>query len=80
MKWYRIQKGRLVGARSIVGINWVPAATAARMLCVSRQRIYVLCDQGKLQAQDMDGTVLVSLGSIKNRLSGFELTGGNDIG
>jgi hypothetical protein len=63
-----------------MGINWVPAGTAARLLSVSRQRVYVLCDQGKLQAQDMDGTVLISLVSIRNRLNGFEMTGGMDIG
>lgn len=75
MKWYRVQKWRQSGPRSVVGITWVPVGTAARLLEVSRQRVYVLCDQGKLSAQDMDGTVLVSLSSIRNRIAMGEMGG-----
>lgn len=80
MKWYRIQKNRLVGPRSITGINWVPAGTAARMLGVSRQRVYALCELGKLSAQDLDGTVLISLASINARQAMREMLGGLDNG
>lgn len=54
-----------------VGVNlrqWVPTATAMRMLKVSKQRVYQLRKAGLLRAVVIDGTIMISLQSIEERI------------
>ena len=46
------------------GIKWIQSATAARLLEVSRQRVYQLCRSGALQSQMYDGRRYVSMRSV----------------
>jgi len=59
-----------------LGVAWVPVRTAASSLGCSRQRIYALCQEGKLMMQSIDGTVLVSVQSIDGRLAMLGRKGG----
>ena len=49
-------------------MNWVPVRTTARMLGVSRQRVYQLCNEGKLALITLDGTFFISRSSIELRI------------
>jgi hypothetical protein len=51
----------------VMGVRWVPAATAARILKVSRQRIYQLVHTEQLVGQLVDGHVLILLESVHRR-------------
>jgi hypothetical protein len=51
-------------------VKWVPVATAAKALKVSRQRVYKLVELGYLTAQDLDGHKLISLRSVHDRIAG----------
>ena len=53
--------------RMTAEVNWVPVKTAAAMLGVSRQRVCDLCRRQKLQSRRLDGTMLVSVGSVRDR-------------
>lgn len=55
--------GGLETAREF-GIKWIQCATAARLLAVSRQRVYQLCRSGGLQSQVYDGRRYVSMRSV----------------
>lgn len=52
-----------------VDLRWIPVSAAAKLLLVSRQRVYQLIDAGALVAQSVDGTVLVSQRSIEARIA-----------
>lgn len=52
---------------------WIPVKTAARMLGVSRQRVYELIRQGGLAWCKMDNTVLVGRSSVEERISRKDL-------
>jgi len=45
--------------------QWVPVITVAKLLAVSKTRVYALCKENKLTAQRVDGVVLVSLRSVQ---------------
>jgi hypothetical protein len=49
-------------------VKWLPVQTAAKMLKVSRQRVYVLVQEGKLASRVVDGVVLVGLDAILARV------------
>lgn len=51
-----------------IPVDWVPVATAARALGVSKTRVYQLVDEGKLNSQELDGVILVSRHSIAVRV------------
>jgi hypothetical protein len=51
-------------------VKWIPVRAAAKLLQVSRQRVARLCKTGGLLSVNYDGTVLVSLRSVENRLAG----------
>lgn len=46
-------------------VDWVPVRTAAKQLRVSRQWVYVLVLTGRLAGRTVDGTVLISEGSVQ---------------
>ena len=48
--------------------NWIPAKTAAKMLEVSRQRVYKLIQEGKLGSVTMDGVFFVSRATVESRI------------
>lgn len=50
------------------GLSVIPVRTAAKLLRVSRQRVYELCSSGKLSSIMVDGTVLVYRESVVVRL------------
>jgi len=54
-------------------VKWVPVATAARQLKVTRQRIYQLVGQGELLGMKVDRTWLVSLRSVNARIGQLQL-------
>jgi hypothetical protein len=59
------------GGRTYDGdIKWVPVRAASKILELSRQRVSYLCKIGALVSVLYDGTRLVSLRSIENRLDG----------
>lgn len=47
---------------------WVVVSTAARMLKVSRQRVYQLCRAGELRSRVYDGRRYVATASVGDRL------------
>jgi hypothetical protein len=49
-------------------IKWIPASTAAKMLRVSRQRVYTLVRIGQLIACHLDGHTLVKHQSVVDRM------------
>jgi hypothetical protein len=55
-----------------MSMGWVPISTAAKLLGVSRQRIYQLIGQSKLGSRKVDCTVLVSAVSIEQRMRSME--------
>jgi hypothetical protein len=55
---------------------YVPVGTARKMLNVSRQRIYQLLTDGKLNGYQQDGTWLVRLISIHSRIAYLKNQGG----
>ena len=48
-------------------VQWIPVRAAAKALCCSRQRIHRLIKRGHLSCVNYQGTVLVSMASIKAR-------------
>lgn len=53
------------------GVNlrqWVPTATAMRMLKVTKQRVYQLRKAGLVRSVVIDGTIMISLQSIEERI------------
>lgn len=49
--------------------SFVPTMTAARMLKVSKQRVYQLIKEGAIVAQQCDGTWMVNVRSIQARIA-----------
>jgi excisionase family DNA binding protein len=49
-------------------LNVIPVRTAAKLLKVSRQRVYELCEKGQLASIVADGTVLVYRDSVLARV------------
>lgn len=49
-------------------LRWIAASSAARMLRVSRQRIYQLIDAHELVGQTVDRHVYVLADSVRERL------------
>jgi excisionase family DNA binding protein len=47
-----------------LNVKWVPSGTAARLMGVSRQRVYALIKSGRLTAIQMDGRNMVSRESV----------------
>lgn len=48
---------------------FVPVRTACKMLKVTKQRIYQLLKEGKINGHQSDGTWLISVVSIQSRLA-----------
>lgn len=55
-------------ATEVYGVNWLPVSVASEMMNVSRQRVYQLSAEGKLNAVQMGGTTLISRDSILKRI------------
>lgn len=55
-------------ATEVYGIVWLPVGAVAEMLQVSRQRIYGLISEGKLQGMKIFGTTLVNRASVNSRI------------
>jgi hypothetical protein len=53
---------------NIAGIDWVPVRSAAKQLQVTRQRIYALCNEGKLVSIKLEGIMLVSAAAVTDRI------------
>lgn len=49
-------------------VKWVPVAVALKMLGVSKQRVHALLKKGKLAGIRVEGTPLVSVSSIQDRI------------
>jgi excisionase family DNA binding protein len=49
-------------------VKWVPVSHVARVLGVSRQRVYQLIRSGRLAAVVINGRVLVSVDSVMARV------------
>jgi predicted site-specific integrase-resolvase len=47
-------------------IRWIPVKTVAKILQVSRQRVYKLVKIGAIKAIDLDGNKLISLRSVRD--------------
>lgn len=47
-----------------LGLGWIPVRTAAKMMGVSRSRVYQLVDAGDLKALRQDRTWLVHRASV----------------
>lgn len=60
------------------GVAWIPVATAAKLLKVSRQRVYALIESGRLSSKTLDQTVLVSQESVLGRLQAQKLLPGTE--
>lgn len=56
--------------------HWIPASRAAKLLKVSRQRIYQLLRDGLISGQQVDRTWLISARSVDARLALLRLEGG----
>jgi excisionase family DNA binding protein len=52
----------------VYGVMWLPVGAVAEMLQVSRQRIYGLISEGKLQGMKISGTTLVNRASVNARI------------
>jgi excisionase family DNA binding protein len=61
-----------------MAMGWVPISTAAKVLGVSRQRVYQLIDEEKVGARKVDGTVLVSAVSLEQRMRSLAKEGLGD--
>ena len=48
--------------------SWIPVSGAARLLKVSRQRVYQLIAAGAIVARQVDRTWLVSYRSVESRI------------
>jgi len=48
---------------------FVPVSAAAKVLRVSRQRVYQLISSGHLASRKVDSTVLVSMRSLRDRFN-----------
>jgi len=48
-------------------MRWIPVRSAARLLGVSPQRVYVLIDRGQVVGRKMASTWLVSWQSVRDR-------------
>lgn len=49
-------------------VRWVPVSHVARVLGVSRQRVYQLIRRGQLASISINGKVLVSVDSVMARV------------
>lgn len=49
-------------------VKWVPIVVARKALHVSRQRVYQLIKAGRLAAIRVDGQLMVSSSSIRDRM------------
>lgn len=49
--------------------SWIPVSGAARLLKVSRQRVYQLMEAGAITAERVDRTWLVSYRSVESRIA-----------
>ena len=49
--------------------SWIPVSGAARLLKVSRQRVYQLIAAGAIVARQVDRTWLVSYRSVESRIA-----------
>ncbi len=47
--------------------DWLPVTEAARLLKVTRQRVYQLIDQGELAGRKVGSTWMVSASSVRDR-------------
>lgn len=63
-------------SRSDEDTKWVPVSRAAKVLKVSRQRVYQLIGDGALSARKVDRTWLVSGRSIAARVALLQFEGG----
>jgi hypothetical protein len=52
----------------VADIRWIPASTAAKMLKVTRQRVYTLVRLGQVSAVKLDGHTMVSMRSVEDRI------------
>lgn len=59
--WDRFQEASRISEKEGM---LVPAGVAARLLDVSRQRVYDLCKQGTLRTVDLDGSMLITENSL----------------
>ena len=50
-------------------VRWIPVSAAAKMLRVSRQRVYQLIANGSLVWMKVDASVLVSHRSVEARVA-----------
>jgi hypothetical protein len=50
-------------------LKWIPVRSAAKMLGCSRQRVAKLCKTCQLVSMNVDGTVLVSAESVRQRVA-----------
>jgi excisionase family DNA binding protein len=50
-------------------VSWIPVKEAAKLLRVSRQRVYQLVEQGKLMAVKREKTVFVNARSVSGRIA-----------
>ena len=57
------------GAVGVADIRWIPASTAAKMLKVTRQRVYTLVRLGQVSAVKLDGHTMVSMRSVEDRIA-----------
>ena len=48
---------------------WIPVSSAARLLGVSKSRVYQMIEEGKLSAQTVDSTTLVDSSSVDVQIS-----------
>jgi excisionase family DNA binding protein len=51
-----------------VFVNWIPVSVAAKMLKVSRQRVYELVALGEIGWQKLGNTILISKESVRRRI------------
>lgn len=49
---------------SDLSVRWIPTATVARMLGVSRQRVHRLVTLGRLRSVTLDGRIMVFRDSV----------------
>lgn len=60
--------GEVIGSGREGQIKWIQCATAARLLEVSRQRVYQLCRNGVLPSLMYDGRRYVSVRGVNQRV------------
>lgn len=50
-------------------LKWVPTGVAKKMLRISKQRVYQLVNAGLLAGCRVDGTLMVSVHSVEERIA-----------